>query len=58
MADIAVDGLKGGYVPVLYTSKTKAVIDFEMFFIIIISSGANMEYVLIESVEITKCVHC
>ncbi len=28
MADIAVDGLKGGYVPVLYTSKTKAVIDF------------------------------
>ncbi len=56
MADITVDGLEGGYVPVLYTSKTKVVIDFECFFIII-SSGANMEYVLIESVEIIKCVH-
>lgn len=32
MADITVDGLEGGYVPVLYTSKTKDVINFEMFF--------------------------
>lgn len=33
MADIApsVAGLQGVFVPVLYTSKTKAVIDFEMF---------------------------
>lgn len=55
MANIAlsVAGLKGGCVPVLYTSKTKAMIDFEMF----ISSGENMEHVFTESAENTKCAH-
>lgn len=55
MADIApsVAGLKGECVPVPYTSKTKAMIDFEMF----ISSGENTEHVFTESAENTKCVH-
>lgn len=55
MAHIApsVAGLKGECVPVPYISKTKAMIDFEMF----ISSGENTEHVFTESAENTKCVH-
>lgn len=54
MTDIApaVAGLEGGYVPVPYTSKTKAVIDFLLLLFLL------MQIWNIYSVENIKCVHC